>query len=335
MAENAIVRILNALLKHQVKKLVGEQALGAIGEEIAALGSDQLDSWLNAQVTPEELERVANYAQECFHEKVENIELEQWMISLPLGNLPKVVEALEELPTSSDESKLASVLRESVTANWRGIPPSQVETAVNSFLSCLRSALLPLEKQTLMVIGRSVLRTEDKIDRLLNVVGIYLGKVEKDQLLAESYISGDTGGKRLKVFLCHSSADNKIVREIYLRLQKEGISPWLDEEDILPGENWRKAIQRAIQSSDAVLACLSISSINEAGHVQKEISMSLDVADEQPENSIFVIPLRLEECIVPDRLSQIQYVDYFKADGFQKLMKALQIRLEQLVAHLY
>ncbi len=110
MADNAFIKIGTALLKHQVKKLVGEEALGAIGEELADIGGDKLDSWIGEQATPEQLEKAALYAQECFRGKVNDNDLEQWMVSLPLGNLPKVVEALEELPKSPDETKLENAL---------------------------------------------------------------------------------------------------------------------------------------------------------------------------------------------------------------------------------
>src|ERR1043166_4784697 len=100
MAENAIIRILTALLKHQVKRLVGDESLSAIGEELAAIGGDQLDTLIGETIKPEELEKVAQYAHECFRTKVENYDLEQWMVSLAPGNLPKVEEALRDLPTS-------------------------------------------------------------------------------------------------------------------------------------------------------------------------------------------------------------------------------------------
>lgn len=38
MADNAFVKIGTALLKHQVKKLVGEETLGVISEELADIG---------------------------------------------------------------------------------------------------------------------------------------------------------------------------------------------------------------------------------------------------------------------------------------------------------
>jgi len=168
MAENAIVKILTALLKHQVKKVVGDEALGVIGQEITALGGDKVDeqikSWLGEKTNAEQLDKAAQSAQTCFREKVADNEIQQWMVSLPLGNLRKVVEALNELPTSPDENKLENALRESVQQNWRKLSPEQVDNAVNSFLSCLRSALLPIQTQTMMVIGRAVLRTEGKVD---------------------------------------------------------------------------------------------------------------------------------------------------------------------------
>ena len=47
MADNAVVKILTALLKHQVKKIAGDETLGIIGQEIAALGGDKVDDQIN------------------------------------------------------------------------------------------------------------------------------------------------------------------------------------------------------------------------------------------------------------------------------------------------
>ena len=180
MADNAIVKILTALLKYQVKKVVGDEALGAIGQEIAAIGGEKVDeqikSWLGEETNAEELENVARYARKCFQDKVEDYKLVQWMVSLPLGDLPKVVEAVENLPKSPDEKELEKALRESISNSWQKLSPEQVDNAVSAFLACLRSALLPIQKQTLMVIGRSVLRTEDKVDLLLRWFEQYIIK---------------------------------------------------------------------------------------------------------------------------------------------------------------
>src|SRR5262245_55574275 len=106
----------------------------------------------------------------------------------------------------------------------------------------------------------------------------------------------------LKVFLCHSSDDKVPVRDLYRRLTEDGFDPWLDEEDLLPGQEWEDEIPNAVQQSDIVLVCLSPRSITKKGYVQKEIRFALDIADEQPHGTIFIIPLKLEDCDVPERL---------------------------------
>jgi hypothetical protein len=140
----------------------------------------------------------------------------------------------------------------------------------------------------------------------------------------------DTLSHPLRVFLCHSSADNPAVRELYQRLQSDGFEPWLDEEDLLPGQDWHTETLRAVRNSDVVIVCLSQDAISKAGHVQKEIKVALDVADEQPEGAIFVIPLKIKECQVPERLSHLQSVNYFAENGYDKLSKALLNRVKSL-----
>lgn len=134
----------------------------------------------------------------------------------------------------------------------------------------------------------------------------------------------------LRVFLCHSSGDKIAVRELYKRLISDGFKPWLDEEDLLIGVDWNIAIQKAIRASDLVIVCLSQTSTTKAGFVQKEIKYALDKSDEQPEGTIFIIPLKLEECDVPDRLRQWQWVDYFDARGYERLVRSLRERAKAI-----
>ncbi len=131
--------------------------------------------------------------------------------------------------------------------------------------------------------------------------------------------------KPITVFLCHSSDDKPAVRSLYARLKSDGISPWLDEEDLRPGENWRTAITKAVRAADIVLVCLSKTSIAKTGYVQKEITYALDRAEEQPEGQIYLIPVRLEPCPVPERLSHWQWVDLYSDRGYEKLLSSLAL----------
>lgn len=148
---------------------------------------------------------------------------------------------------------------------------------------------------------------------------------------ASSFGPGPTEATRpLSVFLCHSSSDKPRVRELAEKLRKSGTAPWLDEEQLLPGQEWEAEIRKAVRASDAVVVCLSNASVSKTGYVQKEIGFALDVAGEQPEGSIFLIPIRLDDCEVPERLKRWHYVDLHGATGYERLLAALGQRAQSL-----
>lgn len=132
---------------------------------------------------------------------------------------------------------------------------------------------------------------------------------------------------RARVFLCHSTTDKPAVRALYRRLVDDGFAPWLDEENLTAGENWEHAIRKAMRAADYVVACLSNAATTNAGYVHKEIKQALDIADEQPEGSIYVIPVRLEACTVPDRLSHVHWVDLYAENGYVRLTEALSSKV--------
>jgi proteasome lid subunit RPN8/RPN11 len=137
----------------------------------------------------------------------------------------------------------------------------------------------------------------------------------------------------LRIFLCHSSGDKQAVHDLYKRLRSDGFDPWLDEENLLPGQDWNHEIISAVRNSDVVLVCLSEKAIGKAGYVQKEIKYALDVADEQPEGAMFLIPVKLEECNVPQRLSRWQWVNFFEHQGYRRLFMALEVKATQVSLH--
>ena len=145
-----------------------------------------------------------------------------------------------------------------------------------------------------------------------------------------------TESHKLRVFLCHSSQDKLIIREIYQRLNDEGwFDLWLDEEKLLPGQNWNLEIEKALENTDAVIVCLSSQSVTKEGYVQKELKLVLDIALEKPEGTIFLIPLRLEDCDVPRGLRQFHRADYFgdnKEKSYTNLVSALKERMVNMEA---
>ena len=80
----------------------------------------------------------------------------------------------------------------------------------------------------------------------------------------------DTTEKKLRIFLSHASEDKPAVRRLSKRLKDDDFDPWLDEERLLPGQNWELEIEIALRSSDAILLCFSEKSVGKEGFVQRE-----------------------------------------------------------------
>lgn len=141
--------------------------------------------------------------------------------------------------------------------------------------------------------------------------------------------------RKLRVFICHASQDKPIVRELYQRLLAEDwMDPWLDEDKLLPGQDWNLEIEKAVESADAVIVCVSSISISKEGYIQKELRRVLRIAEEKLEGAIFVLPVRLDNCEIPRQLRDKQFLDYFPASrrdaAYQRLKSSLALRKDAL-----
>lgn len=115
-----------------------------------------------------------------------------------------------------------------------------------------------------------------------------------------------------QVFIAYAKEDRAEARKLYRALKDRGLEPWMDEQKLLPGQNWPRAIERAIEVSDYVLLCFSRRSVVKRGFFQSELRYALDVASHVPLEEIFLLPLRLSECEVPERVARhTQYIDMF------------------------
>jgi hypothetical protein len=161
--------------------------------------------------------------------------------------------------------------------------------------------------------------------------GVISIKNNEIEVFGPIIVTDTTGAvRRVQAFLCHASDDKPMVERLYNRLYEDGINPWLDKAKLLPGQDWKLEIARVVRNSDVVLVCLSHRAVNKIGFVQKEIKWALDVADEQPEGSIFIIPVKLEECEVPERLRQWQWLNLYEENGYDRLLLALRARADAL-----
>lgn len=136
----------------------------------------------------------------------------------------------------------------------------------------------------------------------------------------------------LQIFLAHASEDKPQVLQLYDKLKQAEYKPWIDKKDLIPGQLWRDEIPKAIKKSDIFIACFSNISVIKEGYIQKEYKLALDKYAEKLPGTIYLIPLRLDNCRLSDlrnteyniNLSDFHWVDYWEADGFEQLVRSLE-----------
>lgn len=107
-------------------------------------------------------------------------------------------------------------------------------------------------------------------------------------------------GRRIEFYTCfisYSQADRAFARLLYTKLQEKGIRCWLDEHNILPGDNIHDAVKQGIRYSDKVLLCCSENSLN-SWWVDAEIEIAFtkerQLFQESKQLSLVLIPLDLD-----------------------------------------
>ena len=140
-----------------------------------------------------------------------------------------------------------------------------------------------------------------------------------------------------EVFVAYVKEDAEQAERLCEALEAAGFSPWMDVRKLLPGQNWPRAIEAAIEASDFFVACYSGNSVRKKGGFQAEIRYALDCAREIPLDEIFIVPVRLNRCPIPRSIQrELQYVDLFPdwSCGMRRLVAVMRLAIARRSAWL-
>lgn len=132
------------------------------------------------------------------------------------------------------------------------------------------------------------------------------------------------------MFLAYVNEDLPLIQQLFDELKGAGYQPWLDKENLLPGQNWPRSIERAIEVADFVIPCFSKHSVLKRGGFQSELRFAIDCASKLPLDDVFLIPVRLDNCVLPDRIQKfLHHVDLFPswADGVAQIRRTVDQEL--------
>ncbi|MEM6838762.1 MAG: TIR domain-containing protein [Cyanobacteria bacterium P01_C01_bin.120] len=137
------------------------------------------------------------------------------------------------------------------------------------------------------------------------------------------------------VFLSYCRDNADAVRCFHSELIAAGETVWWDQ-DILPGQDWKLEIRKAMRDAYAVVICFSKETATRTtSGIYPEALDAINLLREYPPGDIFLIPVRLSDCEIPmieidgtRTLDRLQFVDLFPAEqrdaNFQKLIRALR-----------
>ena len=136
-----------------------------------------------------------------------------------------------------------------------------------------------------------------------------------------------------QIFISYAREDYRVVRKLYDRLKAAGYKPWMDKVDLLAGAAFDKAIPKVLRESDLFIVCLSPHSVNKRSFIQREINLALDILEEKLGDDLYIFPVRLDECVAPDRIAKFNWTDLFGDDHeeeWEKLLRSLNHQAERL-----
>ena len=130
-----------------------------------------------------------------------------------------------------------------------------------------------------------------------------------------------------RIFIAYVEEDLGHAIRLFDAFTRARFDPWLDKKKLLPGQNWPRSIETAIRSSDFFVPCFSHRSVFKRGSFHSELRFALESASRVPLDEIFLIPVRIDECAVPARITRhTQYVDLFPKwdQGFERVLEAMR-----------
>lgn len=132
-----------------------------------------------------------------------------------------------------------------------------------------------------------------------------------------------------KVFVSYAKEDYETAKKIYDFLLERGYDVWLDKEKLLPGQDWNTEIRQSLRKSDFVILLLSNISVAKRGYVQREFKLALEYCEEKLDTDIYVIPCKIDNCEVPDKLCKYQWAELKNENSFDLIYNSLNIQKQK------
>lgn len=137
----------------------------------------------------------------------------------------------------------------------------------------------------------------------------------------------------MRAFISHSSEDNKFVRTLKDDLEVNGITTWVDEDELDYGDSLIEKLQNALEDSSHFIIVLSPNSVS-----SDWVKLELNKAKMLKRTEILkkIIPIKYRDCEIPLDIKDLLYAELssevvildnnkvkFVGEGYQKFISRL------------
>jgi hypothetical protein len=136
------------------------------------------------------------------------------------------------------------------------------------------------------------------------------------------------------VFISHAKEDIEFAEELFDYLSEHGYSPWLDKKKLKVGSNWDYEIKKALKESTFVILLLSSTSVRKRGYIQKEFKYALEYSENKLIDDIYIIPILLDRCEVPEQLSKFQWIEVEQENFRKSILESLNHQRQKYISTL-
>lgn len=126
-------------------------------------------------------------------------------------------------------------------------------------------------------------------------------RAQKRGLLAALAAQHPEKGERY-IFVSYSHREERFVIPLARDLMARGIRVWLDQREIIAGEDWMEEIETGLQNTDALLLVLSPRAVA-SRYVMGEVATA-----QKARKPVF--PIMYKTCDLPPNLTKIHFVDF-------------------------
>ncbi len=150
---------------------------------------------------------------------------------------------------------------------------------------------------------------------------------------ATSLTNMDSAERRIKVFVSYSRADKAFASDLVLGLAACGFAPYIDRQDIAPGEDWERRLAGLIAEADSIVYIVSPDSL-----ASKNCAIELQQGLELRKRILPVVWRPIDDALASPDLKRLNYI-FFSGEGrtfaagLNELAEALRTDIDWIREH--